>query len=526
LELVPLKSSFRPGEAIRIEIRPAAEGSARVFHLDRLTAEVVVQPDQRLLELEPLPIGGYGVDLEHADGIARTAFDILPDPLARPRYGFVSGYERGRQTAPVLDNVRRLHLNAIQFYDWMYRHAQLLPPGDDYDDPLGRRLSLATVKTLAAGLAGAGSLPLAYAAVYAVGREEWPEWRAAGLNHADGRPWTLGEDFLWIVNPSDRRWLAHFEHQLAAAAGACGFAGFHLDQYGNPKRAVQGDGTTVDLARAFTELIETVRGALPQARLIFNNVNNYPTWATASAPQDAIYIEVWPPHTRLDHLARLVREARAHAPPKPVILAAYLSVFDSDAEQGAMNAARLTMATIFSHGASHLLAGEEAGLLTDPYYVRHHDAGAATQAMLRHWYDFAVRYGDLLYDNRAVDVTTALAAGVNEDVIVEDETAVAVDAEPGTIWLRIVETGAGLVLHLIDLSRETDIDWDRSKRGGGARTQTRVSLRRSRNRAPVVNVASPEVLPALVPASHTSRNDYEVYELPAWQSWAVVLVQD
>src|SRR5919198_88068 len=143
----------------------------------------------------------------------------------------------------------------------------------------------------------------------------------------DGSPWMLG-DFLWIVDPSNERWLRHLAGQLASARTAVGFDGFHLDQYGAPKRAVSGTGATVDLAEAFPVLIERLRAELPAATLVFNNVNDFPTWATAGTSQDAVYIEVWSPHDRLDHLGALAAKARLLAPGKPVSLAADL-LFDA-----------------------------------------------------------------------------------------------------------------------------------------------------------------------------------------------------
>lgn len=525
MELLPLKASFGPGEPILIEMVGPAESTLTVSHLDRVIVEAQLASVQTRLELEPLPVGGYGVDVASADGIVRTAFDVLADPLERPRYGFVSRYERGRDVSGVARNARRLHLNAIQFYDWMYRHAELLPPNDEFEDSLGREVSLETVRALARALRAGNSLPLAYAAVYAVGRDEWPRWQAAGLHRADGRPWTLGDDFLWLVDPGDAAWLAHFSSDLADAVLGCGFAGVHLDQYGDPKRALRADGAVVDLADAFPRMIAVLRKELPETRLIFNNVNNFPTWATATAPQDAIYIEVWPPHTRLDHLARLITEARAAAPDKPVIIAAYLSVFATAGEDEAINAARLTMATIFSHGGSHLLAGEEGAVLIDPYYVRHHLVQPATGAMLRQWYDFAVRYGDLLYES-AVDVTTSVAGGVNKDVIVEADVAVSVDPTAGAIWLRAVEARHGLIVHLIDLSAESDLDWDAPKHGGGARAGVRLHVRRIRREGLTAAVASPESTPALIRAVEVDDGEYAVFELPPWRTWCVVWIRD
>ena len=132
----------------------------------------------------------------------------------------------------------------------------------------------------------------------------------------------------------------HFAADLRSAVSEAGFAGFHLDQYGAPKRALRADGTEVDLAAAFPALIDHLAGELPDARLIFNNVNDFPTWSTADANQAAIYIEVWSPHERLTDLARLAEKAHALAPEQSVILAAYLSVYAQGGDETAACAAQ------------------------------------------------------------------------------------------------------------------------------------------------------------------------------------------
>ena len=53
---------------------------------------------------------------------------------------------------------------------------------------------------------------------------------------------------------------------------------------------------------------------------------------------------------------------------------------------------------IFSHGGTHLLNGEADTLLIDPYYPKNHRLEASTGEPMRRWYDFLVRYGDLLLD--------------------------------------------------------------------------------------------------------------------------------
>jgi dextranase len=522
IELVPAKATFAPGEPIEIELRGAGEpATVALWQLDRLVAEVEVAGGAGWATFPPQPEGGYGVECRSA----RTAVDVLADPLSRARYGFVSDYRAGRDVGGVADNVRRLHLNAVQFYDWMYRHARLLPPTDEFVDALGRELSLDSVRRLAAAVTGAGSLPLGYAAVYAAGAEEWPEWEADGLYRADGTPWTLG-DFLWNVDPTSTRWQAHFADDLRGAIDEVGFAGFHLDQYGAPKVALRADGTRVDLAVAFPELIDRLAAELPEARLIFNNVNDFPTWATASANQAAIYIEVWSPHDRLTDLGRLAEKAHLLAPEQSVILAAYLSVYAIGADEAAACAAQcLQLATAFSHGATVLLHGEERAVLTEAYYARHRELAAESEAATRRYYDFAVRYGDLLFDRHAVDVTTTRLGGVNEELKIDAPVSTSHESRAGALWARVIRLPGGLLVSLIDLSSQQDDLWDAPKRPATPLHGVRLSLERVSGE-PRFLFACPDEQPALLAVESGFDGRYDSVELPPFSTWALVWIPD
>jgi dextranase len=517
-ELIPTKATFAPGDPLEVEVR-GDPAPVSLWRLDTRIAEAA--PEDGLVRFPPQPEGGYGLE----GGGATGALDVLADPLSRPRYGFVARYERGRDTEGMIDNVRRLHLNAVQFYDWMYRHAQLVSPTEEFEDALGQRISLDTVRRLATALTAAGSSPLAYAAVYAAGRDEWPAWEDAGLFRADGSAWTLGEDFLWNVDPSNERWLSHFAGELRSALAAGGFAGFHLDQYGAPKHAVRRDGTTVDLAEAFPALLEHLAVEIPEARMIFNNVNDFPTWATARATQDAVYIEVWAPHVRLAHLAELVTKARSLAPERGIILAAYLSAFRGD-EAAAAAAERLQHSVVFSHGGSVLLHGEADAVLTEAYYVSNQSISPEAQESARRCYDFAVRYGDLFFDRSSVDVTRSYLGGVNEDITVVSNARVSTDCEAGALWVRVIRTSEGLLISLIDLSQQDDDLWDAPKRPAPPLRDVSVGLERTGSRAPRIDFAEPDETPGLTPLVPEFDGRHDRVVLPPFGPWAIVLVRD
>lgn len=93
---------------------------------------------------------------------------------------------------------------------------------------------------------------------------------------------------------------------------------------------------------------------------------------------------MWPPHSTLADLGRLATTARSYRPEHPPILSAYLSCYAHD-EHRANACATLVMATAFSHGATHLLLGEDSNVLTDPYYPRNHRIGPDSLDLFVRW---------------------------------------------------------------------------------------------------------------------------------------------
>lgn len=464
MELIPDRSHYTASSEVIVELSVPAPGcdSIIVTKLQEVILTVPVANGATRVHLGSFDVGGYGVRF----GENRTAFDVLLTPFDRPRYGFVVKLTGQIDIDAVARTFRRLHLNLAQFYDWGYRHSQLLPPENDYIDPLGQERDLSVVNRMARSLSDAGTIPLGYSAVYAIGSNEIGEWSDSVLLRADGEPYRLGEDFLVLVDPAEPRWLEHYLKQLEQVIDGSELEGFHLDQYGWPKFATRSDGMRVDLARSFVTLLAAIRERLPDVPFMFNNVNDFPTWATVATPQNATYIEVWDPHSTLQDLAALATSARAARPEHPPILSAYLSCYGED-ESRANNAAALVMATAFSHGASHLLLGETRNVLTDPYYPTNHELRVESLEHFARWYDFAVRYGDLLFDPDAQDVTESFTGGINEDIVFGRTVAEGVDfstkAVAGSVWTRIVRTPLGFVIHLINLVGQIETGWDSGK---------------------------------------------------------------
>jgi dextranase len=278
--------------------------------------------------------------------------------------------------------------------------------------------------------------------------------------------------------------------------------------------------------------LNAVRDRLPTTPFLFNNVNDFPTSATARTGQSGTYIEVWEPHSTLQDLAQLAAAARAHRPEHPPILSAYLSCFEQD-EAGAVHAAELVMATAFSSGASHLLLGEDGNALTLPYYPTNHRLSAEAAEVFVPWYDFQVRYGELLYDPSQVDVTESFTGGINGDLVFTG-AAVSTKALPGHLWTRVVRTQHGFVVHLVDLSAQDDTSWDAVKRDPGtlADLEVAVSFLGAEGTIWFASVAEPDLVPLRsIGVARSDQGDAltaaqagAAFAVPAFRTWAMLLI--
>src|SRR5262245_46208922 len=149
--LLPAKARFAPGDSIVLDLDPRPDSTMVIVeHLGDEVARATVPADATTTEVPELPEGGYTVTRVDPSGIVigPTAVEVPADPIARMRYGFVANFAPGRDISQVLALCRRLHLTAAQFYDWAYRHADLVGPQPVWSDPLGQPVSLDTVRTL------------------------------------------------------------------------------------------------------------------------------------------------------------------------------------------------------------------------------------------------------------------------------------------------------------------------------------------------------------------------------------------
>jgi len=484
----PDRAQYRIGEPIRLLLFPGAEvpmvSAVRVFRLQQEIACVWTQ-ESGIITIESLECGNYGVSVETEIGVFETAFDIAESAKSVIRYGFLSDFSPEDGDTADLDWLCRLHVNTVQFYDWMYRHDSLISPEDEYLDPIGRRSSLPVIRQKIEACRSRGMRAFAYGAVYAATKETalaHPDWATYSL---DGEPMIFADWLNYMNIAPSNGWREHIIREFRSVVETLGFSGIHLDTYGFPKRVYAQNGERVLFEDAFLPLINAAQDAVysvdAENGVVFNAVNDWPTERIAQGKQDAQYIEVWPPHDIYHDLYWLINKAKRLAPEKSVVLAAYMKPFQNatalEDVMKAEHAFRLANAVILASGGIQLVHGELESLLCDSYYVNHAKMRPEFTDTLVRYADFLVRYAQLLYDDTGYDVSMTAFGGINDDVIAEAENvAFSADGRADTVWMILRESKKRLVLHLINLIGN-DVLWNTPKSEPNPVQNIRLKLR-------------------------------------------------
>lgn len=409
LQVTPDCGSYAPRRLVSLKVTAVSTQStpvsleAKYFRgldlVGRQYKEWQVQAGQNelLLTFQPgqTAPAGYGVDLTLTGPSiptalsCQTAFDVLETWTQFPRYGFLSDFSPARlDSSATLEQLNCFHLNGLQFYDWQYRHDSLVPPQDEFTDPLGRPLSLKITQDLIAAAHQHNIQAMPYLAIYAASAAFWkshPDWALYDQEH---HLIPFGDDFLGIMNPeAGGLWANHLLAECKRVLAQLPFDGLHIDQYGDPKTGFDVQGRPVDLPLAFADFIRAAVQQHPQMPVLFNAVGNWPIDSLAKAPVAFNYIEIWPPKTAYTDVAEIVRNARRLSGEKPVVIALYLP-----AARQVNN--RLADAMIFSAGGTRIELGENGRLLSDPYFPKHEAIDPDFSEQLRRQIELIVRYSD------------------------------------------------------------------------------------------------------------------------------------
>lgn len=562
-DVYPDRAQYRPGETVRILAEICNPGKAA----RQISLQLLVFKQERIVYQYEKRIGLYGIESSieeftfslldekrqgfgvkiclHTDsGAAQamsTAFDIAEKWSDAPRYGFLADfYKEDEEDTQDVAQMAKYHLNVVQFYDWMYRHEDLLPKEEYFSDALGRKLSAKAIRNKIRDCHEKGMTVLAYGAIYGAGKEfarrhaDWVFYNNAGRMQGF-------ENWINIMDiEPESPWCGHIIGEYEKAIREFGFDGIHMDTYGFPKTAFSrlgGPEKLVSVKKCFPPLIRNTREKLRPARadvgLIFNAVSNWGVEEVAPSEVDAVYIEVWAPFDRYFHLYGLIEKAKRLGGGKQVILAAYYKPFSEGGHtrvEYAENSFRLTSAVIFASGGYQILLGEKNGILTEGYYVRYATLRPEFCRTVRDYYDFIVRYADLLYDPDFTDNTMTCANGINTEFVFENGRFSSY-GEPDKVWTILKEKPGHKTINLINLTGIGSDIWNEEK---SRRPET---LRGIRVRALIdervksITVASPDFDACemqkldLSLESGGTRGNYVVFDIPELEVWDLIDIE-
>lgn len=468
---------------------------------------------------------GYGVDVRvevdsQVLASSSSAFDVLERWTQNPRYGFMSDFFPGRQdVAETMAAVNSYHVNALQFYDWMYRHEQFLTSQEPYVDLFGRNLSRKTVDQAIAAAHQYGISALPYSAVYASSLDfynEHPQW---AMFNADGAARIFIEGKMVYMDPRPGSpWVQHLLAQFDDVLKHTAFDGIHLDQYGDPKTSFDAQGNSYDVAPALVGIINSTRALVDQDRpndgaVVFNAVTAWPIEQVAPSRQDISYIEVWPPYTEFTNLHMLIAQAQELGKNKPVVLAAYIDP--------AMQAnARLMEAIIYASGGGHIAYGEKDGYLADPYFPKYRTLTPELSAVLKRYIEFAIRYENV-FGPAGREVTKDWQNRI---------TVNGVKYSPGMIYNKVYplvrENDHYTAMNLVNMLGLSHGEWARAVETPAALGESSIEISAVSRPVKQVWYASPdEPEIALHAVPYTQQGSALQVKIPGLSYWGMVLIE-
>ncbi len=414
--------------------------------------------------MKPFECGGYGVVIKCGDMCAKTAFDVAENHYLIPRYGFLSDFTDKDVGDEDVKSMLKLHINLVQFYDWMYRHENLVANTEKYTDLMGKEMTTEIIKEKIRCCHQYGMKAMAYGAVYAASEKFYEQHESWGMYTNKAKPIKF-IDLFYIMNIDVAcPWHQHIITRYCEAITRMDFDGIHMDTYGYPKSGFSKDGDYIKMDEMFGPLINNTKAALCKVKeettVIFNNVGNWPVKMTAEANQDILYVEVWEPYDKYIHIQQIIHEGKA-VNDKSLIVSAYLKPYISATQEQAFNALALLSACIIANGSTHLIMGEEKRVLTQGYYVDHYPIEEPYFTEIRTYYDFAVQYAEIFYDKELVDVSMTHAYGDNLEYVFEG-MATSAYAEAGKVWTIIREHDSMKVISLINLVGNSE-RWNEAK---------------------------------------------------------------
>lgn len=339
---------------------------------------------------------GYHVEVRAGTAdYGASAIDVSSTWTRFPRYGYTTEFPSSESSATSTANMQELarnyHINALQFYDWMWRHDQLIKrTGGTIDstwtDWSGKTIAWQTVQNQISAAHNLNMSAMAYNIIYG-GLDNYqstsgvnPQWGLYNdTSHTTQWNFDFGDAYpsthMYMFNPANSNWQSYISGQYNDALNN-GFDGMHLDQLGQSDNKYDYNGQSVDLPNTFAGYVNNVKSAFPSGKKVTYNIVNggVDTWGAYNVSHfsntDFDYSEQWENSTTYQNLKDEVTSFKSQDGNKAVVLAAYMNYYEDTGPRSEAETATRNGVTTNTNHAGYTGSGFVDGFTTVGSYVQ------------------------------------------------------------------------------------------------------------------------------------------------------------
>lgn len=413
-----------------------------------------------------------------------TAVDVSSSWLKFPRYGYVSNYKSDVNTADVIDQLSKFHINGLQFYDWQDRHHDPVAGEGSNVDEQWQDLSKhdvykSTIDGYISNAHNAGMAAMQYNLIYGATqgyetdgvKKEWGLFKQP--NGTSSEQWTMTmpdgweTDALYFMDPLNKDWQNYIFAREKEVFEAFDFDGWHMDTVGDFGTVYKADGTPVSITTTFKEFLDSAKTTFPNKLIMMNPVGNKGHEQVNASKVDGVYTEIWDwdGFPNYNSLKGVVDQARIETNGKSLIVPAYMN-YDyakkkSEEDPGEFNTSSilLTDAAVIAAGGSRLELGDDTRMLCAEYFPNKNLVMSKDLIQReRKYYDFIVAYENLLRDGQ-INSTNEIEVNGYEN---------SKTGQPNKIWTYSKKDSNYDIIQMINLLGVYDNSW----RSADAKKQT------------------------------------------------------
>ncbi|MFC0561573.1 glycoside hydrolase family 66 protein [Halalkalibacter alkalisediminis] len=496
------KAMYNPGDHVEIRIdlenktRNDFTGTVEInaTHLEQQVGSTIEQSfslanneEDRIIvnwEAPSTDFKGYLIEVDIKDSSNNlidsdtVGVDVSSSWTKFPRYGYVWDFTEDVDAAQRIEKLKDYHINALQYYDWKYRHHKPIPDDNRefWLDWTGREIHADSIRRYISEAQNNNMVNMAYNMAYAAVsgyeddgvKQDWALYYSdnnlSGEGHfkfkmMDETP--TGITHLYFFDMSNPEWQEYIFAEINNMFDSFEFDGWHSDTVGEWGEMQTADGRTLYVKDTYTEFLNNAKEAIGDKYLVFNPVGAQGIENVNISKVDVLYTEMWPWDRDRDgelydsyySLKKAIERAREESGGKSLVIPAYMSYDYGEANPGSpfnASAVLLTGASVYAAGGSRIELGDNGNMLSNEYFpAQHLYMTEELEQRMTKQYDFIVAYQNLLRDGQT-------ETNNRIEVIDFENTPY---GDPNTVWTYGKKDGDYEIIQMINLLGVSKNDW-------------------------------------------------------------------